>query len=518
MPLRSGSTYDPRSLASQGMRGASLATPLHPAQLRRTAATLLLVLIVAAAPVAADPWAAPGNLQLRHDIELLADAGIIRSPVTTWPLSWPDVARDALGATPEPKERALNDALLRVQRAARRAAAVGFSGLGVRISAARDPTQLRTFSDTPRAQGELGVEATWLGERFAANLNATAVASPADGQKLRLDGSYLGVTLANFMISVGSMERWWGPGWEGSLILGTNARPIPGLTIERNYTDPFQWRALHWLGPWRASIAVGQEERSGVPLPDVRFFAARLNFKPRPWFEFGLSRTAQFCGRGRTCTLRTVWDLLRGHDNQVSPSGGTADQPGNQMAGYDLRLRSPWRSVPLAFYAQMIGEDEAGGLPSKFLGLAGLETWMDTSAGSLRLRTEFADTACEFSRQRPQFNCAYRNSIFPQGYTYRGRIIGDSMDNDGRMVSLGVLLVRPSGETWSLLARKAELNRDGGIDPAHTVSATAGEVKNVELGYNRGLRFGELRVGLGYDDDRLRGSNWRGFLEWRQGL
>ncbi len=41
------------------------------------------------------------------------------------------------------------------------------------------------------------------------------------------DGSYLGVNVGNFMLSAGYIERWWGPGWDGSLILSTNARPIP---------------------------------------------------------------------------------------------------------------------------------------------------------------------------------------------------------------------------------------------------------------------------------------------------
>jgi hypothetical protein len=35
----------------------------------------------------ADPWLAPGDESLRSDIHLLADAGILHGPVTTWPTS-----------------------------------------------------------------------------------------------------------------------------------------------------------------------------------------------------------------------------------------------------------------------------------------------------------------------------------------------------------------------------------------------------------------------------------------------
>jgi hypothetical protein len=505
---------------------------LHFRYLLRLAATVALVPL--AAPALADPWLAPGDLALRHDIQLLADEGVIRSPTTTWPLSWPDLARDVLAATDAPTRNPLvDDALDRVRRAARAAATTGSSGLELRLAAAGEPTELRTFSDTPRDEGEVGAAMSWLGERFAARLEVTAVVDAADRQDVRLDGSYVGVSVGNFMIAAGAMPRWWGPGWDASLILGTNARPIPSLTVERNYTDAFRTPWLRWVGPWRASIAVGQEEgatsaRDGqlAVLPDVKFLAARVSFRPRPWLEIALTRSAQFCGRGRGCSLGTVWDLLVGRDNRDA-NLSAAEEPGNQMAGYDVRVRSPWKRLPVAAYAQFIGEDEANGLPSKFMGLWGGEVWGSNPLGSWRLRAEFADTACTFTRSRPDFDCGYRNGLFPQGYTYRGRVIGHAMDNDGRMVAASALLVRPSGGTFSLLARKVDLDRGGAApDATHALAAGPAGIRNIELEYTRaldlrGIGGGRLRVGLGYDDrtGAVRNeADVRGFVEWRQGF
>ncbi len=494
----------------------------------------LVSFVLAAAPALADPWLAPGALALRHDIQLLADEGVIRSPTTTWPLSWPDIARDVLGAADASTRNPLIDgALQRVRRAARAAATSGSSGFELRAAAAGAPTELRTFSDTPRDETELGAAISWLGERFAARLEVAAVADAADGQDLRLDGSYVGVNVGNFMISAGAMTRWWGPGWDGSLILGSNARPIPSLTIERNYSDAFRTPWLRWIGPWRASIAVGQSEggttaREGqlAVLPDVKFLAARVNFRPRPWLELALTRSAQFCGKGRECDLGTVWDLLIGRDNRDASL--TADrEPGNQMAGYDIRVGSPWRKLPLAVYAQFIGEDEANGLPSKFMGLLGGELWGGNRFGSWRVRAEFADSACAFTRSTPQFDCGYRNGLVPQGYTHRGRVLGHALDNDGRMVSAAALLVRPSGETFGVLARKVDVNRGGAApDATHALAPGPGAIRNVELEYNRPLEWrggggGRLRIGVGYDDrsGALReDADLRGFIEWRQGL
>jgi hypothetical protein len=486
------------------------------ARVRRAA--LCVLLASACARIAhADPWIAPGDSGLRHDIELLADAGVLRGPVTTWPISWPDVARDVL-AMPHDGSRpaVVEQALTRVQTAARRASARGASAIGTRLSAAHEPIGLRSFGDSPREEGEISLRAGWLGDRVALNLQATAVVDPDDGRELRADGSYVGVNIGNFMISAGYMERWWGPGWDGSLILSTNARPIPSLTIERNYTDAFKNKLLSWSGPWRASIAVGEAEQHDVAVPRVRFLAARVNFKPRPWLELGLSRTAQWCGGERVCDLETFGNLLIGRDNRDGSLDAT-DEPGNQMAGYDARVRSPWAALPVAFYTQWIGEDEAGGLPSKFIGLAGLEFWGGGEAGSWRLRGEYTDTACVFTRENPQLNCAYRNGIYPQGYTYRRRIIGHALDNDSRMYSVGALWAHPDGGVYQLVARRVELNRDGG---PHAISDVPMKVNNVELRASRSFGFGKIAAGLGFDDRSPSvdsASSVQVFLSWQQG-
>lgn len=477
---------------------------------------LLLSCVVGVAH--ADPWIAPGDEGLRADIELLADAGILHGPVTTWPMSWPDIARDALAVTDTGLDDATSAALFRVQRLSRDASAQGFAGAGIRARAAYDPSTLRTFADTPREEGELALRASWLTDHFAVNLQGSVVADPDDNQQFRADGSYIGVNVGNFLISAGFMERWWGPGWDGNLILSTNARPIPSITIERNYTDPFKSKLLSWIGPWRASIAMGEMEGSDVAVPNVLFYAARINFKPRPWLEFGLTRTAQWCGGDRPCDWGTFTDMLLGRDNQVDGGGTSEDQPGNQMAGYDVRMRSPWKALPLVVYGQMIGEDEAGSLPSKFLGQFGIETWGSSKFGGWRMRAEFAGTACNFLREQPEYGCAYRNAIYPQGYAYRGRIIGHSMDNDSRMYSLAGLLTRANGDLVSLTLRRAGLNRDGG---PHAISDVPLDLDNVELRYSRAFGGGRISVGIGFDDPAISAnssSRVHGFATWQQGF
>ena len=40
----------------------------------------------------------PGDMAFRHDIQRLADHGIIKGPVTTWPLAWGPIIADIRNA------------------------------------------------------------------------------------------------------------------------------------------------------------------------------------------------------------------------------------------------------------------------------------------------------------------------------------------------------------------------------------------------------------------------------------
>ncbi len=386
------------------------------------------------------------------------------------------------------------------------------------VRGAAKPIELRTFESTPRSEGELDLAASWMSDRFAVNLEATGAANPSDGKHVRADGSYLGVNVANFMISAGYQERWWGPGWEGSLILSNNARPMLAFTIERNYSDPFKSRLLHWIGPWRASLVFAQMESHRTDFDKTRFFAARVTFKPLKQLEIGLSRSAQWCGESRPCGAHDFWELLIGHDNNQPLN----QQPGNQLAGYDVRWASS--KLPVALYGQAIGEDEAGYLPSKFLGLLGAESWFALAGGTLRAHFEYADTACEFTRQHPQFNCAYEHSIYTAGYRYYGRSVGHSLDSDGRMYSLSALWTDAKGRSWQLLARRSDLNRDAtSPQPGHPLATLATKVDDIELRHSRSTPWGDVTLGLGHDsakDPQPIGvdTGFRAFMDWSYGF
>ncbi len=484
-----------------------------PPKIRAWPLALPLLACLVAAPVEADPWIAPGDARLRHDLQLLSDAGIVHAPLTAWPVSWGEVARDVRNVADDPGRPAwLGAALQRVRAAAADATRIGEIEWSARIAGSQNPMALRRFSDVPREEGEASAGVQYTGDRFAYRLQATGVADASDDQDIRADGSYVGMVLGNWIMSAGYIDRWWGPGWEGSLILGTNARPMPSVTIERNYSDPIDHPWLAWIGQWRVSATMGRFESGRNDVEDPLFFGARLTWKPHPRLEVGLSRSAQWCGDGRPCGLDTFWDLLSGNDNDQA----LADQPGNQMGGADLRWSLPW--APVALYVQAIGEDEANLMPSKYLGLMGAEVWGGWGERSWRAHLEYSDTVCAFNESEPEFGCAYTNGIFTDGYQYRGRTLGHATDGDSRQTAFGAMLVNGDGSSWELAAQTVKINRES-ANPVHSVALSATRIRSADLYHRRLLLGGNLRIGIGYEEREPMvagpdSGHWRGQMEW----
>lgn len=463
-------------------------------------AVLLASLLILGGEPLAMPVMPAGDSILRHDIQVLADRGVISGPVTSWPLAWGPILAQIReienGAVLSP---AVSASLARVrQRAAweTRRHEIGFSAAA---SAAEHPMRIRSFESTPRESAEIGAGLSWTGDRLSVTLQGQAVDQSRGSGEVRADGSMIGIALGNWSISVNTLDRWWGPGWDGSLILSNNARPIPAVSLDRNFTDPFESKWLRWIGPWDLGVMMGELESDRV-IPNALFFGMRFNFKPIPSLEIGLSRTAQWCGDGRSCDAGTFADLLLGRDNRGDAGISVDNEPGNQLAGLDFRWSPGFLETPVAVYGQLIGEDEAGGFPSRYIGQFGLEAsgiWSD--AWSWRWFGEFAGTACRFHESSELFNCAYNHGIYRTGYRFRGRSIGHGADNDARLVSTGLTLIDRNERQWRALVRYGTLNRGPGPDARNTLTPLPQDIASIDLEHSRAFSYGVIDVGIGYE-------------------
>lgn len=462
----------------------------------------------------AEPWIGPGDVRLRHDLQRLADAGLLSGPTLSWPIGWSQVARELWRIDLQALDPGERKAVERLRARAAREMRTGDASLIAEVAGAANPTPLRTFDDIPREEGEATLAASWVGKRFAWKLAGTVVADPEDGQEVRADGTYIAASLGNWMFSAGYLDRWWGPGWQGSLILSSNMRPMLTIALDRNEPTPFDLPVLRWLGPWRLSTFMSQFEHHR-DYPYALLFGLRAEIRPHPTLQLAASRTAQWCGEGRPCGFDTFWDLLVGNDNDQPLD----EQPGNQLGGFDARWSWPGGRIPVALYAQGIGEDEAGFLPSKYLGLFGAEAWGDLGDGAWRVHLEYADTACDFLADPPEFGCAYTNSIYTTGYRYLARVVGHTIDADSESIGGGVLYLDGQGRRWEALVRNIKLNRAGAA-VGDTLADAPARVRDIGLVHESDHSWGTIFVSLGYADVDASGTvavedGWRGFLSWR---
>jgi hypothetical protein len=478
-----------------------------------------LLSCAAVRPAAADAgWFESGDMLLRNDLLLLNDAGIIRLPVNQWPMPRAAV-RYALDHAKDhfATNAAVMAALARTRdRAGLLHAGFTFDGS---VTAGNAPL-LRDFDAFGREDGELSARAGFATPSLEVSLRVTGVADASDDRALRADGSHATWALGNWLISAQTLERWWGPAHEGSLILSSNARPMPSLLVERATAREFGSRWLSWLGPWRFSFGVGRMEGEREDIDAPLFMAWRVTVMPLHDIELGFSRTAQFCGEQLSCTLNTFGNMLAGNDN-VGIDATPENEPGNQMAGFDIRWNSPLGNLPYAIYSQFIGEDESSYLPAKYLGQYGLETWKVFPDGAnAQMFAEYSNTtASGMSSRGPYYNESYNQGRFnAEGYRYHGRVMGHTADSDAETYALGGTLTTAQGRLWSATLRAARLNHDG-FDPRNTVSPGPSEYAALELGW-RGEAFGgHVRVDLGAEslepEGEDRTTDAYGFVSWQ---
>jgi hypothetical protein len=484
----------------------------------------LILLTCAAASTHADPLARPGDMLVRHDIKLLVDEGVIDVPVGTWPIPWEDIFTQLDRVQVERPSLEVAGAMTSLKDRAREELDKGGNRLTAWASVAANPRVIRTFEDTPREDAEAGLAFSWTGNRFMANLSAAYAHNPLDGEEFRPDDSYLGMSLGNWMVMAGWQQRWWGPGNDASSIMSTNARPRPGITLQRNLSTPFETKWLSWLGPWTLTTFMEHldDERA---TKDPLLWGFRFGFRPLKGLEINVTRTAMWCGDGRPCDLGTFLDVLKGNDNK-GQNTTPEDEPGNQMAGYDIRWSLP-KEIPVALYMQWTAEDgRPQGVPlGSLLRLVGAEYWGTVGRLAHRTHVEVADTMCReggfgFGDKKP--DCAYNHPLYPTGYRYNRRVMGHSIDGDGRSFSLGSTLVQEKGQTWNLTLRYMQINMmnvEGNPNRRHSLSPTPQDRADIQLTHVRSTSLGRIHIGIGYSylDDEATGANTSditGFVSW----
>ena len=453
----------------------------------------------------AAPWLEPGNARARFSMQKLADRGHLERVTTAWPLSWAavesglsDSVSQDLNAVGMPvaylsfeKEQLLRPSVR------------GEFG----VFAQTEEPGLSGFEDVQSGDGGASLTLQLQGYSLAAGLTVSQVAAPHDDDELQFDGSYLAAKLGNWELGAGAIDRWWGPGWQSSLILSNNARAIPAVWLNRADTRAPEIGILRWLGPWGLTVMAGSTERVRA-VPEAKLLGMRVTVSPIDGLNVALSRMIMFGGRGRPESASVIWDALTGRDNSQD---GSENDPGNQVGAVDARYGFAVGQQAAGVYMQMMGEDEAGAFPARKSWLFGVDWTSQLLGGDQQWFLEYANTLADDMFGDPRPNVSYEHFRYKTGYRHYGRNIASSLDGDAVSATWGAYHFLKSGSNVSIRLTYANINQDGlsrvvvpDDSVFYTVPASSQHVGMAQIGYEREFVGGWLEVALQALDKKVR--------------
>ena len=467
---------------------------------RQTLGTLVMQAILFCALgtanlVIAEPWIDTRDSGLRIDIERLSNAGIITVPINTQPLMWSGILNDLEASNARALPEKLQDSYARVVAAGKKVTRLNRPHQSIRLSAANQSQLFRHFGDKAREETELTLRRNGMTEHLAYNLEITKTFDPWDGEEIHYDNSYFSVVLGNWVGSVGSIERWWGPSTNSSLIFTNNARPTTGLTLQRNYSEAFDISMLRWIGPWTTSMFISELDDERFT-KNAKLVGMTVGFRPTESLEINLRRSAQWGGDGRPQSLKSFFKLLTGVADNCGELSCKAEEPGNQLGGIDFRWDLPW--LDASFYGQTIGEDEAGGLPSRRASQMGMQFHLNSQWFEGSVFVEHDGTSLK-TAPKP-YNSFYNHRIYRSGYRYEGRVIGATWDNDSSVTSLGAIGYLNNGDKIEARYSFGELNIDD-IWSAHSITANKADLSTVAAKWQRMFAWGDVEIEGRYTDE-----------------
>ena len=378
------------------------------------------------------------DLKLKSEIDWLNAQGVTQISTSTWPLTANEIGRGLATAhvLTTTQDQVLQSVKTTVDATTKSGinAAIGLYGQ-------TDRQQLpQTFADDQMARQQITANVGYTDQKWEASLQANIKHDDLlDDSDVSFEGSYIAGTAANQWLIAGQIPAWWGPGNDGSLIRGDASRPVIGVTMQRDEQKAPTSKYLSWIGPWQYQLFGGQLDAYKA-VPETKLFGMRATAAPLPWLEVGASRTFMWGGEGRPQSFSSFFDALTGirdnRDNQIP--GEADDDPANQLAGFDARVSlAPLINIPSSVYAQYIGEDESGGLPSKNMYLAGVDYASDAYGKPYQLYAEYADTRTGGKVR----GISYNHSTYKDGYYQQGYPLGHGLGGDAESVSVG-------GKVW----------------------------------------------------------------------
>jgi hypothetical protein len=433
-------------------------------------------------------WAEVGDRTLRSDIELLAARGLIDGPITTWPIP----VGFFTGLLDESR-------LDKQPEFIRLAAYRVLDKLGGRngnhgwkpttdLRLATEPNLVRGFGASARDQADVRGGLAYEGDTVAARFQVgTQTRLQGGNPKPTFDGSYISFLAGNWQIYGGLVDQWYGPGWTSALTLSNNARPFPKIGLLRNNPHAFETPWLSWLGTWQLNFFVGLLEENTRQDRNTGVGSLRISIEPAKGLELTVSRIAEFCGGDNRCS---PFQAAFGINNTNSNRNASNDE-----GTFEIKYTKDFNVLSFSPYLQISNED-TGPFTHSFETYLGGLSWAGPwgkDGAHWRLITEYTDsraTLDAFSFGTRQVGAAYNNDQYTDGYRYRGRTLGFSLDSESTLFSLVGSVTDTRGWTYRVAYYNAHIN----TAELAAVQATGSPIRNIVSA--RPVTVNQIEAGL----------------------
>ena len=467
----------------------------------------------------AGPYIQADDWRLRQDIFTLANAGVLSSTVTTFPLAWvsiePELTSTQLDDIEEPSglNQSVKAAYTRVLGAFHKSQQ-STSELTVFAGTKSKPPRSTSETNQVSTNVELGLRGAYFNEGVWIQGELSILPSPIeryDQSTLQHGNSFVAQQLGNWLLSIGYMQHKFGPGNDTQLFRSANASSPPSFYVSRVNDQAFETPWLSWIGPWTFvhGVSVLDDDRY---IKDAFLWTMRASFRPFDAIEIGLSKAAQLCGQDKSCDF-SQWRRTFSGDTNV----WDGENPANQVAGVDLRFSGLALGLPFELYWESIGEDAVRvtryppfQAKSHLYGGA-----LDVSWG--RMFVEYSDTGARCSNG---LNCTYEHSAYRSGYRYKRKTFGSAYDNDTKALVLGLRTQFDDAHYLAAHARILDQNYDdsnSSFPSGNPVATEREKNKQVEVLYGfplniagadaQQLNLGSLELGGQVTKSELTGSH-----------
>lgn len=244
-----------------------------------------------------------------------------------------------------------------------------------------------------------------------------------DSDKLSFDDSFANYQIGITDINIGKINRIWSFSNQSSLILSSNARPLEAVSIKIKNQFDTQW--LPKNAKWSIEAITASNKKSYKDKNSI-LSGARIVLSPSERLDLEIFQTSQWGGNNKKITSSTIGTILLGNSNEGHNSSI------NKMAGFGISYKMPSNKKNYyRIYGQIVGEDEAGSLPSCYASLSGIELSMPKIKFPTIATIEFIDTRVAYTTHGycgP--NTMYNNGIYD--YTNYATTMGVPIDSEGK--------------------------------------------------------------------------------------